>query len=100
MPTTDASCRPSTYSISSGQSLRNGNSVEPGLPNTLRMPNSRNSASVACLTVIVRPADLAGLRVNVVCPQFVVIPGREAKRSEPGIHTPDGGYGFRACAKR
>jgi hypothetical protein len=27
-----------------------------------------------------------------------VIPGR-AKR-EPGIHTPDRGYGFRACAKR
>jgi hypothetical protein len=28
-----------------------------------------------------------------------VIPGREAKRSEPGIHTHDRGYGFRACAK-
>jgi hypothetical protein len=25
---------------------------------------------------------------------FFVIPGREAKRNEPGIHTPDGGYGF------
>jgi hypothetical protein len=29
-----------------------------------------------------------------------VIPGREAKRSEPGIHNPGGEYGFRACAKR
>jgi len=28
-----------------------------------------------------------------------VIPGR-ATWSEPGIHTPDGGFGFRACAKR
>ncbi len=28
-----------------------------------------------------------------------VIPGRASWR-EPGIHTPDGGYGFRACAKR
>jgi hypothetical protein len=27
-----------------------------------------------------------------------VIPGRVER--EPGIHTPDGGYGFRACAKR
>src|ERR1700719_3235655 len=37
--------------MSSGQSLRNGNSVEPGLPNTLRMPNARNRPKVACLTV-------------------------------------------------
>jgi hypothetical protein len=27
-----------------------------------------------------------------------VIPGRASWR-EPGIHTPDRGYGFRACAK-
>jgi hypothetical protein len=27
-----------------------------------------------------------------------VIPGRAQR--EPGIHTPDRGYGFRACAKR
>jgi hypothetical protein len=32
------------------------------------------------------------------CYLKTVIPGR-AKR-EPGIHTPDRGYGFRACAKR
>src|SRR6266436_5933060 len=37
--------------ISSGQSLRNGNSVEPGLPNTFRIPNARNRLSVASLTV-------------------------------------------------
>src|SRR6202041_1469212 len=37
--------------MSSGQSLRNGSSVEPGLPNTLRMPNARNRSKVACLTV-------------------------------------------------
>jgi hypothetical protein len=29
---------------------------------------------------------------------FLVIPGRAER--EPGIHTPDRGYGFRACAKR
>jgi hypothetical protein len=28
----------------------------------------------------------------------IVIPGRASWR-EPGIHTPDRGYGFRACAK-
>src|ERR1700740_534274 len=37
--------------MSSGQSLRNGSSVEPGLPNTFLMPKPRNSSSVACLTV-------------------------------------------------
>src|SRR5450631_1855032 len=37
--------------MSSGQSLRNGNSVEPGLPNTFRIPNARNRSSVACLTL-------------------------------------------------
>src|ERR1700743_3418849 len=36
--------------MSSGQSLRNGSSVEPGLPNTLRMPKARNRSNVACLT--------------------------------------------------
>jgi hypothetical protein len=30
-------------------------------------------------------------------PSQLVIPGRA--EHEPGIHTPDGGYGFRACAK-
>src|ERR1700721_2967109 len=37
--------------MSSAQSERNGNSVEPGLPNTFLMPNARNRSSVACLTV-------------------------------------------------
>jgi hypothetical protein len=31
-------------------------------------------------------------------PKNLVIPGRATR--EPGIHTPDRGYGFRACAKR
>src|ERR1700753_1208127 len=43
--------------MSSGQSLRNGNSVEPGLPKTLRIPNARSRSSVTCLTV----RDLAPL---------------------------------------
>ena len=34
---------------SSGQSLRNGSSVEPGLPNTRLMPNARNRPKVAVL---------------------------------------------------
>src|ERR1700749_625272 len=38
--------------MSSGQSLRNGSSVEPGLPNTFVMPNARSRSKVACLTVI------------------------------------------------
>src|SRR6266700_6515905 len=38
--------------MSPGQSLRNGSSVEPGLPNTFLMPNARNRSSVACLTVV------------------------------------------------
>src|SRR3954453_18972109 len=37
--------------MSSGQSLRNGSSVEPGLPNTRLMPKERSRSSVACLTV-------------------------------------------------
>src|SRR5262249_11982493 len=37
--------------MSSGQSERNGNSVEPGLPNTLVMPKARSRSNVACLTV-------------------------------------------------
>src|SRR4051794_34831074 len=38
--------------MSSGQSLRNGSSVEPGLPKTFLMPNARSSSKVACLTVV------------------------------------------------
>src|SRR4051794_31322975 len=62
MPTTEASCRPSTYSISSGQSLRNGNSVEPGLPNTFLIPNARRRPKVASLTVVGLLSVLVGLR--------------------------------------
>jgi hypothetical protein len=32
--------------------------------------------------------------------KLAVIPGREAKRSEPGIHNHDREYGFRARASR
>src|SRR6202034_556749 len=46
--------------MSSGQSLRNGSSVEPGLPNTLRMPNARNRSKVACLTVRGLFSDFGG----------------------------------------
>src|SRR6516162_4600494 len=37
--------------MSSGQSERNGISVEPGLPNTFLMPKARSRSKVACLTV-------------------------------------------------
>jgi hypothetical protein len=47
--------------MSSGQSLRNGSSVEPGLPKTFWIPNARSRSSVACLTVTV---VLVGLRDN------------------------------------
>src|ERR1700677_3067449 len=46
--------------MSSGQSLRNGNSVEPGLPNTFRMPNARNRSKVTCLTVRGLFSDFGG----------------------------------------
>src|SRR4029079_16760772 len=48
--------------MSSGQSLRNGNSVEPGLPNTFLMPNARNRSKVASLTVTDLLSVLVGLR--------------------------------------
>ncbi len=41
--------------MSSGQSLRNGSSVEPGLPNTFLMPHARSRPKVASLTVMVLP---------------------------------------------
>src|SRR5437588_4208915 len=44
--------------MSSGQSLRNGSSVEPGLPNTFLMPNARSREKVASLTVV----GVVGLR--------------------------------------
>src|SRR5215218_8135925 len=45
--------------MSSGQSLRNGSSVEPGLPNTFLTPKARNRLKVASLTVV---DLLSGLR--------------------------------------
>src|SRR5437660_2965015 len=59
--------------MSSGQSLRNGSSVEPGLPNTFLMPNARSRSKVACLTVTVVLAGLAGLRDKAACSQSAVI---------------------------
>src|SRR5712691_5801359 len=52
--------------MSSGQSLRNGSSVEPGLPNTRLMPNARNRLKVASLTVaVVARAVLVDLRDDI-----------------------------------
>src|SRR5829696_410388 len=51
--------------MSSGQSLRNGNSVEPGLPNTRLMPNARSRPKVASFTVMEVLAALAGLRDDI-----------------------------------
>src|SRR5262245_28415355 len=48
--------------MSSGQSARNGNSVEPGLPNTFLMPKARSRPKVASLTLTDLLAVLAGLR--------------------------------------
>src|SRR5216683_5216802 len=59
--------------MSPGQSLRNGSSVEPGLPNTFLMPNARSRSKVACLTVTVVLAGLAGLRDKAACSQSAVI---------------------------
>src|SRR5215204_7821958 len=51
--------------MSSGQSLRNGNSVEPGLPKTFLMPKERNRPKVASLTVTDLAVVLAGLRDDI-----------------------------------
>src|SRR4030095_129251 len=51
--------------MSSGQSLRNGSSVEPGLPNTRLMPNARKRPKVASLTVSAALAALADLRDDI-----------------------------------
>ncbi|MEA2942275.1 MAG: methionine-gamma-lyase, partial [Bradyrhizobium sp.] len=50
---------------SSGQLLRNGSSVEPGLPNTRLMPNARKRPKVASLTVGAALAVLADLRDDI-----------------------------------
>src|SRR5215471_13826796 len=77
MPTAEASCSASTYSISSGQSLRNGNSVEPGLPNTVLMPKARKSSNAACLTV--REAGFAGLGGTTAVSFWGVIASRQVR---------------------
>src|SRR3954466_13525645 len=51
--------------MSSGQSLRNGSSVEPGLPNTRLMPNARKSPKVASFTVSAALAVLADFRDDI-----------------------------------
>src|SRR5437763_14859559 len=83
MPTTEASWRPSTYSMSSGQSERNGNSVEPGLPNTFLMPKARNRPKVASLTEMDLLAVLRDDDMSVIPEMFQ--PSLRAKRSNPSI---------------
>src|SRR3954447_12328695 len=51
--------------MSSGQSLRNGSSVEPGLPNTRLMPNARKRPKVASCTVSAALEVLADLRDDI-----------------------------------
>src|SRR4030088_1572639 len=75
--------------MSSGQSLRNGNSVEPGLPNTFLMPNARNRPKVASLTVIEALALFAGLRDK------GMTSARHCERSE-AIHS-SGALGMDCC---
>src|SRR6187431_2520287 len=58
--------------MSSGQSLRNGSSVEPGLPKTFLMPNARRRAKVASLTVTVLFFDVAGWRDDIGRLPFLV----------------------------
>src|SRR5262245_9029926 len=71
--------------MSSGQSLRKGSSVEPGLPNTLRMPKARSRSRVAWLTVTDLLPLLVDCRDN-VSPLFSVYCSSlslRAKRSNP-----------------
>src|SRR5215510_2389642 len=71
--------------MSLGQSLRNGNSVEPGLPNTFLMPKARSRLKVASLTVMDLLAALAGLRDD-----MSVIPGMSQSslrgRNDGAVH--------------
>src|SRR5258708_26487639 len=79
--------------MSSGQSLKNGNSVEPGLPNTFLMPNARNSSSVACLTVVGAPEALGDLRDNAatsIGPQEVRRPSLRGAQRRSNPHYPHG----------
>src|SRR6202035_4165548 len=70
--------------MSSGQSLRNGNSVEPGLPNTFLIPNARSRSSVACLTVTEVALVLEGLPDNACYLRFFRV---IARSSDGAIHT-------------
>src|SRR5262245_26290199 len=68
--------------MSLGQSARNGNSVEPGLPNTFAMPKARSRLKVASLTLT--DFALAGLREDI----GLILnsqPSLRAKRSNPSI---------------
>jgi hypothetical protein len=71
--------------MSSGQSLRNGSSVEPGLPKTFWIPNARSRSSVACLTGTEVPAVLVGWRDNALSLRLreTPQPSLRAKRSDP-----------------
>src|SRR5665811_976515 len=52
MPTTIDSCRPSTYRKSSGRCRNIGSSVDPGLPNTVVMPNDLRRLITELRTVV------------------------------------------------
>src|ERR1700743_2629455 len=65
--------------MSSGQSARNGSSVEPGLPKTFLMPKARSRSKVACLTVTVLVVSLVCLRDTSGSSLFVL--ASEAKQS-------------------
>src|SRR6478736_5567066 len=65
--------------MSSGQSLRNGSSVEPGLPNTFLMPNARRRPKVASLTVV----DLLSVLVSLRDKGRDLSSSLRAKRSNP-----------------
>jgi hypothetical protein len=52
IPTTEASCSASTNSRSSGRSVRNGTSVDPGLPKRTVSRRSRRTSTTASRTVV------------------------------------------------
>src|SRR5450631_2311958 len=70
--------------MSSGQSARNGNSVEPGLPNTFLMPKPRSRSSVACLTV----TDLLALFADLLDRAMLLCVIRHCEeQGDEAIHT-------------
>src|SRR5215475_8775365 len=70
--------------MSSGQSDRNGNSVEPGLPNTFLTPKARSRSNVACLTVTVLDVSFACLR-DTREPQCLIPSFRVRAGARPGM---------------